>query len=230
MTAPPTSESVEWWREPMKKAVPPDPLELPADRLARRTRILQTAFELLENDEYANIQMREVAEAAKMSLGTLYRYFASKEHLYAATLLEWSTDFDLDDENLIPGASDEERIRGLLMRAVGAFERRPQVLRAEIALESSTDPNVQQLFEQFTDRHLEVMLHALHDVRPADGQAIVDTLVAVLGARTRSWALGRSTIHSVRKTIDRSVDLVFNGPKMRPTAGNDDAVADCQPN
>lgn len=197
------------------KRPPPDPADLPAYRRARRDHILRAAFALLEQDEYENIQMREVAESSEMSLGTVYRYFASKEHLYAATLLEWSTDFDIADEHLIPGVTDEERIRALLMRAVRAFERRPQVLRAEIALESSSDPNVVPLFEQFAGRHIEVMLRALRDVTPADGQAIVNTLAAVLATRTRSWALGRTTIRDVRRTINRSVDLVFGGVESR---------------
>ena len=34
--------------------------------------------------------MRDVAQEAGVALATVYRYFTSKEHLYAAALLEWA--------------------------------------------------------------------------------------------------------------------------------------------
>lgn len=188
---------------------PLDPSELAAEQSERRSRILAAALALLETAEYDHIQMREVARSASVSLATVYRFFASKDHLYAAALLESSSGFDLNDEALIPGDTDEERLRALLMRAVRAFERRPQLLRAEISLESSSDVHVQQLFDQFADRHLAVMHHALVHVAVADRPVVVRTLVSVLSTRTRAWAYGRCTIDDVIESIDRSIELVF---------------------
>ena len=41
---------------------------------------------------YDAVQMRDVAATAQVALGTIYRYFASKDHLLAATLVEWTKD------------------------------------------------------------------------------------------------------------------------------------------
>src|SRR6478609_2965544 len=71
----------------------PDPATLPAGQQERRDRIVHAAFALLERGEYDAIQMRDVAREAGVALATIYRYFTSKEHLYAAALLEWAGDF-----------------------------------------------------------------------------------------------------------------------------------------
>ena len=96
---------------------------------------------LLEEHEYDEIQIRDVSERAGVALATLYRYFTSKEHLYVAVLIEWSKTYDLrqgaDGKRL---RTDADRLRYLLVRAVRAFGRRPQLFRAEMVLESSQDP------------------------------------------------------------------------------------------
>ena len=196
---------------PHVERTPPRPDELAPHLRARRERIVASALALLEAHEYDDVQIREVAEHAHVALGTLYRYFTSKEHLYAAALLTWATTFEPDDRPT-PGGSDEERLRRLLLRAVRAFERWPQILRAEIALEGSSDPNARVLFEQFSDRYLDVMLGALHDVDPEAARRIVETVNAVLATQLRAWALGRESIVEVRRSIEATVALVFNGP------------------
>ena len=57
---------------------------------ARRRRIVAAALRALDEQDYERIQMRDVATAAGIALGTLYRHFSSKEHLYATVLLEWA--------------------------------------------------------------------------------------------------------------------------------------------
>ena len=75
-------------------AVAVDPDSLPRGQQERRDRIVRAAISLLEHGgEYDAIQMRDVALEAGVALGTVYRYFTSKEHLYAAALLEWAADF-----------------------------------------------------------------------------------------------------------------------------------------
>src|SRR5580765_8798025 len=75
-------------------AVHPDPDSLPRGQQERRDRIVGAAISLLEHGgEYDRIQMRDVAGEAGVALGTVYRYFTSKEHLYAAALLEWAGTF-----------------------------------------------------------------------------------------------------------------------------------------
>lgn len=205
-------------RQPARNRVekaPPDPVDLAPHLRERRARIVDVAREMLEHDEYDAIQIREVAEQAGVALGTLYRYFASKEHLYAAVLFEWMTGLDTDARRLAEDGSDEDRIRALLLRAVKAFERSPNFYRAHIAIEASTDPHAKVLYEQFSDRYLDALLTSMRETTPSDANAIVTVVSSVLSNQLRQWALGRRTITEVRNTIDRSVTLVFHGAQGR---------------
>ncbi len=190
----------------------PEPDDLPPNQRERRDRIVNAAIALLGDEEYEKIQIRDVAERADVALATVYRYFTSKEHLYAAALLEWSKTYELRPA---PGgrelASDADRLRYLLERAARAFERRPQLLRAEMVLENSADPNAQALFDQFAQRHTEVLSAALRDTPPDRVAAIVETTNSVLATKLRAWARGRCTIKDVKTSLDRTVDLVLPG-------------------
>ena len=78
-------------------------------QVARRERIIRAATELLEEREYERIQIRHVADAASVALGTLYRYFPSKEQLYAEVLLTWSESFEHAGAGAEPPGGDRCR-------------------------------------------------------------------------------------------------------------------------
>ena len=189
----------------------PDPASLPERQQERRQRIVRAAIALLERGEYDAIQMRDVAQEAGVALATIYRYFTSKEHLYAAALLEWASDYPARrrPQNGNRASSAEEQLRTLMRRAVRAFERYPQMMRAEIVLENSSDPNARALFDEFAARNVSTLLDALSSTDPARAAAIVDTVNSVLVTRLRSWALGRSSIRDVDRSVQRTLDLIF---------------------
>jgi AcrR family transcriptional regulator len=189
---------------------PGDRADLPRGQQERRDRIVRAATKLLEHREYDAIQMRDVAEEAGVALATIYRYFTSKEHLYAAALLEWAAAYPgraLTPRR--PGGADEP-IRALMRRAVRAFERHPQMMRALVVLENSSDANARALFDEFAARNVAASLDALSVIDPEVAVAIVDTVNSVLVTRLRSWALGRCTIRDVDRAVQRAIDLVFS--------------------
>lgn len=187
---------------------------------ARRARIISAATELLDERDYERIQIREVAEAAEVALATLYRYFPSKEQLYAHVLVAWSEGFQ-------PGAptgraapaTDEARLRGALRRAVRAYERHPNFYRLITVLETVTDPVVVELYAGWAGRYGDALRAALHDVDPDDAEGIVTLLSSLLGSLLRSWSMGKTPIARVYAELDRAVDLVFRTPAPRGAAG-----------
>jgi AcrR family transcriptional regulator len=196
-------------------AVPSDPDSLPRGQQERRDRIVRAAISLLEHGgEYDRIQMRDVAGEAGVALGTVYRYFTSKEHLYAAALLEWADNFPAREQSKRTGGqSDEAQLRALMRRAVRAFERYPQMMRVEIVIESSPDPNARALFDQFAARNVGTLTSSLSSTDPDTAAAIVETVNSVLATRLRSWALGRITVGDVDRSVQKTLDLIFaDGP------------------
>jgi AcrR family transcriptional regulator len=189
-----------------------------ASQRARRQRILEVALELLEEREYDRIQIRDVAEAAGVALGTLYRYFPSKEQLFAHALLTWSLGFEATvrrGQTRAGADTDVERLRLALRRAVGAFERHPNFFRLITVLEVVGDPDVVGPFRQYSERVTQVLADVLVDVHEDDVPVVSLLAVALLSTLLRGWALGRATIADVYRQIDTGVDLVFSAPRQR---------------
>lgn len=196
---------------------PPEPEGLSSSQQARRLRIVRAALALLEARPYDSIQMREVAESAGVALGTVYRYFSSKEQLFAAVLIEWASGFAVDvRREPLPGESDAERLSAALCQAAAAFDHRPQFYGVITVLEAATDPQVAEMYDSFTTGTRVAMAETLHEVPPGDVEALLDLVASVLDSALRAWSLGRLSMAEARARLCRSVDLVFSAPPRLP--------------
>src|ERR1039458_5412883 len=77
---------------------------------ARRQRVIDAAMALGLDGGYDAVQMRDVAARADVAMGTVYRYFTSKDHLLAATLVHWVEQLDARLAQL-PAQGDSAAIR-----------------------------------------------------------------------------------------------------------------------
>ncbi len=185
---------------------------------ARRARIVDAATALLDDREYERIQVREVAEAADVALATLYRYFPSKEQLYATVLVTWAESFDpAAGRGGSAASTDQARLRAALRRAVRAYERHPNFYRLITALEVVTDPVVADLYARFAAQFCGALRTSLRAVDDDDAESIAQLTSSLLGSLLRSWSLGKAPITRVYAELDRAVDLIFREPA--PAAG-----------
>src|SRR5450755_4500344 len=68
------------------------PTALARSQAARRRRVLDATLALAAGGGFDAVQMRDVAAAADVALGTLYRYFSSKERLLLEAMAEQQAD------------------------------------------------------------------------------------------------------------------------------------------
>jgi AcrR family transcriptional regulator len=191
---------------------PPSPADLIPSQRERRTRIVRAALRLLESGEYDDVQMKDVAEHAGVALGTVYRYFGSKEHLFAAVLVEWGASLQ-HRVQLRPLSGDvAQRLTDLFDRIVGAFARLPQFYRLMAVVETTADPRAAELFDEFNGRTRSTFDEAVATLELDDGAAIVEMLLAVLGTVMRAWSLGRITTDEAQRRLHAAVRLVFSPP------------------
>ncbi len=117
--------------------------QLTKSQAARRQRVIAASLELATEGGYDAVQMRDVAARANVALGTIYRYFGSKDHLLAAALVEWVNDLERR-VNLRPpqGVSTADRVVEVLLRASRAMEKDPLLSAAVVAALSSNDRGV----------------------------------------------------------------------------------------
>ncbi|HOT79387.1 MAG TPA: TetR family transcriptional regulator [Microthrixaceae bacterium] len=182
-----------------------------ASQAARRQRIVDAALELLQDRPYDQIQMRDVAEGAGVALGTLYRYFPSKEQLFAHVLVEWSRRFEPGRRRGPAPETDADRLVAVLRAAARAFERHPNFFQLIALLEVISDPDVAEPFHEYSGAFSTALSDALHDVDPSDVVVISTMSSALIGTLLRSWWLGRISMRSVYDQLDRSVALMFHG-------------------
>jgi TetR/AcrR family transcriptional regulator, cholesterol catabolism regulator len=117
--------------------------QLTKSQAARRGRVIRAAIDLAAKGGYDAVQMRDVATEARVALGTIYRYFTSKDHLLAAAQVEWVTDLERRVGQRPPrGDTTADRLVEILRRATRAMEREPLLTAALVTAMSSPDPGV----------------------------------------------------------------------------------------
>lgn len=185
-----------------------DFLDLPAYQLKRRQRILDAAKALLRLNDYESIQIRDVAAEADVALGTLYRYFSSKEHLYANVVYDWSVPFSSVDQSVTQSLSTTERVQQRMRMALAAFERQPNFYKAILMLRSTSDPQVSALMQQLgvvLEEPINADFAVLGPQEAADITVMVWCLLMDLVARLIS---GDKTMAEAHRIIDSFVHLI----------------------
>ena len=184
--------------------------DLTPTQAARRRRILAAALAALDRTEYENIQMRAVAHAADVALGTVYRYFPSKEFLYASAVLEWAV--SAPEMAPVRAASDrptpEERVRARLHAIIAAFALRPWHYKVHVLLRTGADPQAGALIAA-TERDTRMIL--ARDLAVLGAAAAQDTalmLWAVVDAALREAIIRGGRIAEAYRVVDRFVDLL----------------------
>ena len=56
--------------------------------LQQRDEILETALRLFSEKSYPNVSMHEIAKKAEFGMGTIYKFFSSKDDLYRSLILQ----------------------------------------------------------------------------------------------------------------------------------------------
>ncbi|MGW0158379.1 TetR/AcrR family transcriptional regulator [Mycobacterium sp. NPDC003323] len=179
---------------------------LPGYKQARRAQIVTAALDLLKAHDYEQIQMRDVAEAAGVALGTLYRYFSSKEHVYAAVLMEWAQPVfaEAAADTPLTAAQVREKLRGV----IGSFERRPAFFKVCMLLQNTADTNARALMDQFAavaQRTLAADFASLGEQSAADTAVMAWGIISTMlsGSILRDYPMA-----DTYRVVDAFVDLI----------------------
>jgi TetR/AcrR family transcriptional regulator, cholesterol catabolism regulator len=183
---------------------------LSANQAARRQRIVDAALTLLETSEYERIQVRDVAEEASVALGTLYRYFSSKEHLFGEVLVQWAARLGTSTTRRpLAGTDRAARLEEALHRSVRAFERRPQLAKLVSRLQVSEDPSAADVLSRLGAATNEVYVKVLEDLDAGVATRTVRVVDAVLDSSLRAWSAGRLPIREVYRSLSDAVALLL---------------------
>jgi AcrR family transcriptional regulator len=183
--------------------------DLSGAQRARRGRLIAATVALMVEHDYDAIQMKDVTASANVALGTTYRYFSSKDHLFAEALCSWCVEFGLDEEK-IPAGTSSVRLKAGYRAVAQAFARHPPIFRHILALQATNDPIAAEVFNQLATNTIENFLRLIPRVPSPRRERIIKVMNAVLDARLRDWALGRQSIEDVDAAVDDAVDLLLD--------------------
>jgi AcrR family transcriptional regulator len=169
----------------------------------RERQILDSAEKLLATRGYADMTIGDIAEAAGITRGALYFYFASKQDVLTALVARTVQALrEKSGATLNDTAPVEEVIETALERTAQLWREHGLVMRAAVDL-SSTVPDVDQLWTGTADVFIEAITAVLGrgGVPSGDGPGDAPAL-----GRAMCWMIERSFYQASRISIDELDD------------------------
>lgn len=206
-------------RSAPRVTAPPLPESLNPSQRERRERIIEAGLSLLRHQEHTQIQMKDVAAEANVALGTVYRYFQSKDHLFAEVLAHWAAQLQTNIERRpLRGETNAERLTDVLQRSMRAFQGWPQLARVVMSLESSEDPFTREIFARNMARNTQIYVEALKGLPEPVAREVVSVAVSVFDLQLRQWVVGAQSIADVYDRIARAVWVVLEYSDRLPAS------------
>jgi AcrR family transcriptional regulator len=201
------------------------PARLASSQLRRMRRVVDAAVALAERGGFDAVKLRDVAEASGVALGTLYKYFRSKEEILLFAVNEDMERLESVMHERPPGGETAtERLAEFFARATRGFVRRPDyaqaVLRGMAA--SPTSTAVQQA--GFHLRLSRMVVAAMRGEAPAVDRPLAEAvgsereqrvalvLEHVWFACLLGWVSGLHPVKTVSERMRDSVSLLFEQP------------------
>jgi AcrR family transcriptional regulator len=184
---------------------------LTPNQAARRGRVLEAAMDLAAEGGYDAVQMRDVASRAQVALGTIYRYFSSKDHLLAACQVElWRQMADWFALHPADAPAPAERVVLVMERGMLGAEREPQRAAALVTASSSPDPAVRDCQAEIMATMDQVLQDAMTDVDPERRAQVALTLRQVWFAWLLGWVNGWNDAATVNREFRNTARLLLD--------------------
>jgi len=159
---------------------------------------------------YEAVQMRDVASQAHVAMGTVYRYFSSKDHLLAAALVFWVEQLDARLAQVpARGSVASERVLDVLERALRAMGRQPQLVAAVFASLASPDVAAIECQQQMGAVMDGIIIRAIGEPQPPDHAERTRIIGHVWYSSLVGWVNGWSDLDRVRDELAVAVRLLL---------------------
>jgi TetR/AcrR family transcriptional regulator, cholesterol catabolism regulator len=190
---------------------PPQATEtMTPSQLARRQRLLEAVLALVAEGHDEELAMKDIAERAGVALGTVYRYFSSKDHLIAAALLAWAGELERRTvRQPPPEGPPAERLLQVLRRALRAYQRQPTYARLLVLVANSTDPFASECFSEMGTVVNGTLRRTLDDLDPDAADRVLRIIDAVWYHSLVEWVKGRATIADAHDMLESTCRLLL---------------------
>jgi AcrR family transcriptional regulator len=177
-----------------------------------RDRILDIVVDILENEGYDAVQLREVARRSRTSLATIYKRYPTRDSLILAALESWMEEHRyaaLAQQHHQPGESIYDGLMRVLGTIFEPWERHPGMLKAYYRSRSATGS------DRLLHRGLDIVIPAAMEVLDGVDQNFVDDVDSVISSLVYGlsgrFAAGEIAITDILPTIERTVRWFTTG-------------------
>ena len=186
------------------------------NRLARRAAMMKTAREMIAARGYDSLTIRDLAEACRVSVPTLYNQFGGKDQLLAAAIEDHFTG-DPNQLTIKTSSSGLERIFAVLDFIAAQFLSEPafhrRLLEAFGSLDSTTSvqKSITQSLADEIGKELTVMQEAQELAAWIDPTTLAGQVTAAFVAATVIWGSGDIRDDQLTAAISYGTGLVLLG-------------------
>lgn len=188
----------------------------------RRKRILDATMAIASKGGYEAVQMRAVADRADVAVGTLYRYFPSKEHLLVSAMLRQIS--TLSDRLAVrPAVGDQavDRVVDVIRRANSALQRQHDFTVAVVRSLASGDETVAPVVREVRELMGSIIVDAIGAPPHSERDRLVaKVLQEVWLSALVAWISGVEPAASVTETLSEAAILLLgDGASTMGTGG-----------
>lgn len=185
-------------------------------QLRKRRLATDSVIRLVEEHGVENVNMKAVSLDSGVALATLYRFFNSKDHLFAVALMEWQRPL------LDRGASEEATAlrspRDIIMRYVRRgtkeFQRNQKLLSFLVYGVVSTDPFASEQMHEFRIKNVDALASRLPTVPEPARHTVVEIIEGTWWDILLQWHTGRATVLTVFERMEQIVNLLVGDENL----------------
>jgi AcrR family transcriptional regulator len=189
--------------------------ELAARRADPRYQRLMAATRQAARGGYEAVSMRELAEAARISMTTVYQFCRSKDHLIAEAHLEWMEGFRAQLLEHPPrGRTAEARVRTYIRQITDAWEHQPVLTMALQRAIYSVDPGVREVRAATGVAYRAIMDAAIGAEEVPDREVVIEIIGHVIDSVTYGWVCGTYSSAQARRILERTVAALLGPDRL----------------
>ncbi len=183
---------------------------LARNQAARRKRVLDATLALADKGGFDAVQMRDVAAEAGVALGTVYRYFSSKERLLLEANVGQVEALGAGLMSRPPsGESAADRVVDVLRRACNVLVKRPEATAAMVRALGSAQPNEADAVSRVSQAMTAIITSAIHEGEPTErDRAVARALSQVWLSSLIGWVGGVDGPEVVGDDLERAARML----------------------
>ncbi len=191
----------------------------------QRGEMLTAALDLFSERGYHGVSMHEIAKRAEFAIGTVYKFFRSKEDLYKALMMETAAEYHA----LLEGALSKEGdtltvVREYVRAKAGVFADSASTLRLYVAetrgasfnIRAGLDEDIRELYDEVVEGLASVLEKGVKDkvLKKLDPYYMAVALEGLTNAFLFCW-LKDPERHPYEKNVAMITELFLRGSQAQ---------------